>query len=68
MKRYFAHAGYIYYPSQGMGDFIGDFDTADEAWAAVLAVVAEDAPCPMMYGAVWDSELRTNIYSEDFDE
>lgn len=31
MKKYLAFYGSIYYPSQGMGDFIGDFDILEEA-------------------------------------
>ncbi len=31
MKRYMLFAGYEYYPSGGMGDFVGYFDTMSEA-------------------------------------
>ncbi len=31
MKRYLAFFGNIYYPQEGMKDFIGDFDTVEEA-------------------------------------
>lgn len=31
MKPYWLFAGNIYYPSGGMGDFVGSFDTLEEA-------------------------------------
>lgn len=31
MKRFMLFGGRIYYPSGGMNDFIGDFDTLEEA-------------------------------------
>lgn len=31
MKPFFAFKGYKYYPLEGMGDFIGQFDTLEEA-------------------------------------
>lgn len=34
MKRYLLFAGYGYYPSGGWDDWIGDFDTVEEAQAA----------------------------------
>jgi hypothetical protein len=36
MKKYIAFYGLHYYPDGGMGDFIGDFDTIDEAQIAIL--------------------------------
>ena len=35
MKRYLAFYGDIYYPLGGMRDFIGDYDSIDEAISAV---------------------------------
>ena len=35
MKRYIAFAGDIYYPSGGMDDIVGFFDTVEEARAAI---------------------------------
>jgi len=31
MKRYLLFSGYEYYPSGGWGDFIGDYNTVEEA-------------------------------------
>jgi len=31
MKRYLLFEGFYYYPSGGWGDFVGDFDTIEEA-------------------------------------
>ena len=33
MKRYLVFAGEYYYPGEGWKDFVGDFDTAEEAHA-----------------------------------
>ena len=44
MKRFFAFCGDNYYPSGGMDDFIGDFDTVEEAISAVTAKVENDFP------------------------
>jgi hypothetical protein len=33
-KRYLATAGLLYYPAMSMGDFVGIFDTAEEAMSA----------------------------------
>lgn len=37
MKRYLAFFGHEYYPMGGMEDFIGDFDSVDEALQAIDA-------------------------------
>jgi len=33
MKRFLRFEGYDYYPSGGWGDFVGDYDTLEEARA-----------------------------------
>lgn len=33
MKKYLLWAGVSYYPSAGLGDYVGDFDTIEEATA-----------------------------------
>lgn len=37
MKRYWLFSGQIYYPGGGMDDFIGSYDTVDEAKAVFPA-------------------------------
>jgi hypothetical protein len=39
MKRYLAFVGYAYYPNGGMDDFLGDFDTAEEAIKAINTTI-----------------------------
>jgi len=40
MKQFMAFYGSIYYPSGGMDDFIGDYDTQEDALAAINKKVA----------------------------
>ena len=64
MKRYFAFHGQVYYPSGGMGDFIGDFDTEDAAYKAILAAEgkpAESLRFKFTWGEIWDSHTRSII-------
>lgn len=35
LKRYLLFAGWVYYPGGGWEDFIGSFDTVEEAKAAI---------------------------------
>lgn len=41
MKRFAAFRGDVYYPMRGLGDYVGSFDTADDAIAAAKAKSAD---------------------------
>jgi hypothetical protein len=74
LKRYLAFHGETFYPEQGMGNFVGDFDDMTEAVNHVNALeVAEcryyDKENPdanwkyaHRWGCVWDSEIRKNAW------
>ncbi len=64
MQRFLAFRGDLYYPCEGMKDFIGDYATVDDAMAAI-----NDPPGKRYYGPpygcewfmVWDSETREEV-------
>lgn len=63
MKRYLAFYGNVYYPSEGMGDFIGAFSTITESIEAIvnksnLSGYDKDEKWDYGYGQVWDSETE----------
>lgn len=64
MKRYLAFKGDVYYPGRGMSDFVGDFDTEEEAIDAVVPD-ADDEFC-LIWVHVWDSELRAPVFQEQY--
>lgn len=41
MKRYMLFAGWDYYPSGGMRDFVGSYDTFDEAREDALGMTGD---------------------------
>lgn len=71
MKRYLAFKGDTYYPSQGMGDFYGDYDTKEEAVESLLrsdedAHLWEYWETNLHYGVVWDSETKYDVWDHWF--
>lgn len=54
MKRYLLFMGNRYYPSGGMGDFRGDFDSEDEAIASIVDEIRTDL-LYTAWGHIWDS-------------
>lgn len=71
MKRYLAFIGEVYYPSGGMGDFIGDFDTLEEAIIFIKKSVDEskysetfEQQWGYTWAHVWDTETRTEAWSK----
>ncbi len=71
MKRYFTFYGNVYYPKQGMGDFIGDYDTILRAKLAAreqhekrrpTGSTWEDADWEFSYSVIWDSYDRRVIH------
>lgn len=73
MKRYLAFNGSVYYPSGGIDDFLGDFETIEEAIEAVTEKVMEDQDhyededvedrWKYAWAHVWDSETRKKAWS-----
>jgi len=71
MKRYLAFFGEQYYPSQGMGDFVNDADTIDEAKLFIIGSAKReldvryydtfDELWNMRWGCIYDTELRQTI-------
>ena len=60
MKRYLVLVSEIYYPSSGMGDFINDFDSLEEAKLVLHEQMY--GQIDHYIGVVWDSEIRENVY------
>lgn len=65
MKRYFAFYGDCYYPSGGMGDFVGDFDTVDECNNYIDLLHSKNRPNDIIWEwawkSIWDSQNKTYI-------
>ncbi|MCC7246266.1 MAG: hypothetical protein IT269_11350 [Saprospiraceae bacterium] len=66
MKNFLAFYGDAYYPSGGMGDFIGDYYTKEEA---VLAIEDEhkknmphDIEWQYAWGHVWSSQDKAKVF------
>lgn len=59
MKRYLAFSGDIYYPSQGMGDFIGDYDDIKDA---IFDVKTSCESSDYMWGLVYDTIERKDVF------
>jgi hypothetical protein len=70
MKRYLAFYWHNYYPGGGMNDFVGDYDTLEEAIQAVKKCHKDDLPKDLSYasGSVWDSLNRDDAYFSNFQE
>jgi hypothetical protein len=64
MKRYFLFMGDTYYPSRGMGDFFGDFDSVDEAKEHTGKYSTRDFDWVIVY----DSVERKEVYHTPDDE
>jgi hypothetical protein len=57
MKRYMTFAGEYYYPSGGMNDFRGSFDTLDEAIGFIEALDYD-------WMHVWDIVENMEVWSK----
>jgi hypothetical protein len=64
MERYLAFKGDDYYPSQGMGDFVGDFARLEDAVAALTTEYKTQKAWSdsSMWAVVWDSESRADVW------
>jgi hypothetical protein len=66
MKRYLTFYGAVYYPRGGMDDFIGDFDTKEEAIECIkLKNEKEDGGSfKYCWANVYDTEDRIEVYTQ----
>lgn len=80
MKRYMTFRGSYYYPLPCMQDFVGDFDTLEEAVRVALSgkqpyrsrTIPDDIPDDVLFklgtsiwACVWDCEEHKNAWSTD---
>lgn len=70
MKRFMAFYGSVYYPSGGMDDFVGDFDSMEEALEAINRKNAEDSTYDTdevrwryVWAHIYDTESRAEVWS-----
>jgi len=67
MKRYLAFYGAVYYPSGGMDDFIGDFDTKEEAIEKIQKHHKEETyrdTWEYAWANVYDTEDRIEVHTQ----
>ena len=70
MKQFLAFYGDVYYPSGGMGDYLGDFDTKAEAINSLMDEARKDAPDAnskkdlwrYQWAHVYDTHLRARVW------
>lgn len=66
MKNYLAFYGSVYYPRGGMADFVGDYDTLDEAIASIHEANKKNNPEDSMWdfcwGNIWSCKDRMEVY------
>jgi hypothetical protein len=62
MKQYFAFYGDCYYPSGGMDDFIGDFDTKEEAFQAIKKEYAKIITYDSFWCQIWDTVNNIEVF------
>ena len=68
MKRFLAFAGPQYYPETGMLNFVGDFDSMDEALGKAIPTAKESSENLHWY-QVFDSETNAIItWTKTFDK
>lgn len=65
MKRYLAFYGWAHYPKGGMYDFIGDFDTKEEAIDGIEKHHKEEGYVwHDVWANVYDTNDRIEVYSK----
>ena len=62
MKRFLLFAGDVYYPSGGFGDFIGDFQTPDDAKDKLLKWIETEGDPKYLWAHIYDTETMTMVY------
>ena len=67
MKQYLVFYGSVYYPNGGMNDFIGDFDTKEEAIERIQKhhkVVSYSGTWAYSWASVYDTKDRIEVYTQ----
>ena len=68
MKNYLSFYGDVYYPSGGMGDFIGDYETKEEAIQAIEKAHKKHRPDDLKWewawANVWSTHDRIEVYTK----
>ena len=71
MKNYLTFYGDCYYPCGGMKDFIGDFDTIEQAKEAItmahLINRPEDKEFEWAWASIWSIIDRLEVFSKNRD-
>lgn len=66
MKRYLAFYGNEYYPMGGMEDFVGDFDTEEDAKDAIIKAKKLnnriDEGWAYDWAQIYDTEIKRIVY------
>lgn len=63
MKQFLAFYGWFYYPSGGMDDFIGDFNSLGDAIKSVKKQKKKDGEdFTTVWGHVWDSKHKKIVW------
>ena len=63
MKQYFAFYGDYYYPGGGMKDFVGDYDTKNEAIEAIENAHSY-GDWENSWGHIWDTKDMIKVYNK----
>jgi len=68
MKKYLSFYGECYHPCGGMGDFIGDYDTKEEAIQVIEDAHKKCRPNNLTWaddwGSVWNTHERIEVWSK----
>lgn len=68
MKTYLSFYGDCHYPRGGMNDFIGDYDTKEEAIQAIEEAHRKKNPDDLMWerawGSVWSTRDRIEVFTK----
>ena len=62
MKRFLLFAGGVYYASGGFGDFIGDFQTPEDARDKLAEWIGTGSDISYLWAHIYDAETMTMVY------
>ncbi len=69
MKKYLAFYGDVYYPIGGMDDFLGEYDTKEEAIEAIeeshKLLRPTDLVWEWSWASIWDTQEKIEVYSKN---
>lgn len=67
MKKYLAFYGSVYYPSGGMNDFIGDYETLEEAIQSINKKHREESyldSWDCAWASIWSTKDKGIVYEK----